>query len=218
MMPIIFRRTKLPENSNAKSADRHERLWELIPWFVNGTLPPEEAEEVKRYARVSPEFAAEISRQHGLAKQVATADPFDVPLARSWDHLRAQIKAEEPKTKPRFGLQHWLDGLRGKFVVAGALAAACLVVVAVQYPIGENLHTLTSNTADAPTIKFQVAPGLSRTQIEKLLAEHNLKLVSGPSEGGVYGASGQAVADPQAAAQELMRLPEILFAAPAGES
>ena len=76
-------------------AASHDSIWELIPWYVNGSLPPAEADAVRRHSSGCQICAAEIKCQRRLAKSVAKAEPFDPPLdlARNWENLRAQIEA-----------------------------------------------------------------------------------------------------------------------------
>lgn len=215
MMRTSFRRTQLLDTSNSRSADNHDVVWKLIPWYVNGSLPPAEQQTVKRHSMTCPDCAAEIARQHGLAKQVAKIDPFEPPLSRSWEKLRAQIKADKRVRKPRFDAWRWFDGFRGRMILTGAGAAACLMAAVLLVPVEDNFRTLTS---DAPgpqdTIKFQMAPDIDVERLKDILAKHGLTISAGPSETGVYTATVTGDTDLQTASKALMTAPEIMFAAP----
>ncbi|MBY6003073.1 hypothetical protein KUV62_04090 [Salipiger bermudensis] len=196
-------------------SEAYETAWELIPWYVNGSLPEDEAELVRHQARISPEFAAEVARQHDLAQQVATVDPSDAPVDRSWEKLRAQIDAEATARAPVPRSRGWLAGLRGGYTLGGLGVAACVLLAVVLFqPEGDDYQTLTSGSEAGPAIKFQLAGDLSPDALAQLLAAHGLTLIDGPSEAGVYTAAASAEADLATAARDLMATPEVLFAAP----
>ncbi|WP_417689123.1 hypothetical protein [Roseibium sp.] len=211
--------------------DNRGEAWELIPWFVNGTLSEAENDQVSLHIRSNPEFAAEVARQYALAKRVATEDPFEVPLAQSWKRLQAQVRAEERTNASRATSRAargtsatrrpiigWIEDFKRAIMLSGAGLAACALAVVVILPErGTDYQTLTSETAEsARAIRFQTSRDLSDQALKDLLASHGLTLVSGPSESGVYTATVSGQTDPAAAAGELMSAPEILFAAPDG--
>lgn len=198
-------------NSGPRECD--DAIWELIPWYVNESLSAEQAEAVKAHSKTCAACALEIGRQRQLARDVVTVDPFDVPLSRSWETLRAQIKAEERAKSPK-GVWQRFGGLQGGLV--GLAAAACCVVVLLSIqPAGNEFETLTSQSQAAlPTIKFHLAPGVDADALNRRLATFDATLVSGPSDTGVYTASVPEGTDPQVVADALMASPDILFAAP----
>lgn len=190
-------------------------VWALIPWYVNGSLPPAEADIVKRHSLRCPLCAAEIARQHRLAREVRTADPFDVPLGPSWQTLRALIDADACALGPRAGWQWWLGDIQWGAAAVGALAAACAVLLVDPRPIDQGFRTLTGLEESAATVvKFQLGSGVDPGRLAEILRAHDLTLVAGPSEVGVYVAQAPKDADLDAAAATLMRAPEILFATP----
>ena len=126
-------------------SEAYETAWELIPWYVNGSLPKDEAEMVRHQAQLSPQFAAEVARQHELARQVATFDPSEAPVDRSWEKLRAQIDSESRARTPRPEPKGLFAGLRGGYALGGLGLAACLLLAVMLYaPQGETYQTLTS--------------------------------------------------------------------------
>lgn len=203
------------ESNPIPRSEAYETAWELIPWYVNGSLPEDEAELVRHQARISPQFAAEVARQHDLAQQVATVDPSEAPVDRSWAKLRAQIDAEAAARAPRSQARGWFAGLRGGYALGGLGVAACVLLAVVLFqPEGDDYQTLTSGSEAGPAIKFQLAGDLAADELTQLLAAHGLTLIDGPSETGVYTAAVAADADLATAAQDLMATSEVLFAAP----
>lgn len=207
---------KLHDKEPAAAPDADD-LWALIPWYVNGSLPDDQAAAVAAFAQTTPGFAAEIGRQRVLAKKVTTTDPFDAPLARSWDSLRAQIDAD---AGARIAPRQWFAGLNGGVAaLIGAVAVACVVVAVQVVPSQpEGFVTLTSTAPDSlPLIKFQPVPGLDPSTLAELISPLGLTDLSGPSDAGIFTAALPKDADPLAVADTLMALPDILFAAPENE-
>ncbi|MEJ8472463.1 zf-HC2 domain-containing protein [Roseibium algae] len=215
-MPLFYRRTQLLDSSKWRSANNHDDVWELIPWFVNGSLSEAEKDRVKQHMLTCTDCAAEVARQYSLAKKVMTEDPFDPPLARSWSKLRAQIKAEERADTPRIDVRRWFAGWQGGIMFAGAGLAACLLAAVIIIPTDNNdFRTLTSgNQALQNAIKFQIKVDVSNEKLQGLLAEHGLTLAGGPSETGVYTVTAPNDVDLKTLSEELMIAPEVMFAAP----
>ncbi|WP_081593189.1 zf-HC2 domain-containing protein [Rhizobium sp. PDO1-076] len=93
----------------------HQEEWALIPWYVNGSLPPEEAEVVRRHVLICAECAIEVLRQQRLSKHVVTDTVFDTSLAPSWDVLSAGFRVERNRITSQLGDWHWLWGNWGPF-------------------------------------------------------------------------------------------------------
>ncbi|WP_299204509.1 zf-HC2 domain-containing protein [uncultured Tateyamaria sp.] len=206
-------------NSNGPQND-HEEVWDLIPWYVNGTLPDTDIAMVEAHAKTCIACSEEIGRQTVLAQKVVKTDPFDVPLQRSWDTLRAQVEADLRARTPVTPKRGWLEAMQGRGRgMLGGLAIACLalVLVAVQFggPGQDDFVTLTSEPAsDAPTIRFQPAPDLTQAQLADLLTPLGVVAVTGPSAAGIYSATLAQDADVAAVSAAMMAQDQILFAAP----
>lgn len=201
-----------PDNSGPVECTAPE--WDLIPWYVNGSLPADEADSVRAHCETCPACAAEVKAQQRLAAKLQVTDLFEEEQARSWDHLKAQIEADARARAPKG--RDWSFMSKGWLALAGGAVAACLVV-AVQFgqPAGQEFETLTSETVDAASlIRFQTQPGLPESALEAVLKTHGATLVAGPSEAGVYVAQVNDTANTKTVAVALMSTDEIIFAAP----
>ena len=199
--------------------------WELIPWYVNGSLSEEEAAALERRKEADPDFAAEIERQLALATGVCMLNDTEIEAAeaRSWAKLSAQIAAEEAARKPIAAKRSWLSSimsnLQGRYAMAGM---ACLALMLAAFLMGpgpsndpDGYRTLTSDPQQSGLfIKVQPAASLERAELERILNENGLTIVGGPSDTGVYRVAASAGTNIDNAAKDLMAAPEILFAAP----
>lgn len=192
-----------------------DETWEMIPWYVNGTLPNDQVAAFEADARSCPACQAEIARLEALAEEVSHGEQFEEAKARSWATLNAQIEAEKAARAPK--PRGWFSGVNtGALGFGGAALAACLVL-AFQFsgPSEDGFVTLTSG-GDETVIMLQPADGLEREVLEALLAEQGLTIAAGPTDAGLYTVTLPTDADPEALAGILAALPEVDFAAPSG--
>ncbi len=176
---------------------------ELLPWFLNGTLPPEEEAAVAKQLQLSPEVRAEFADLQDMAKAVHENRPKDwEPSAGHLSGIMARIDAEtapaaEPTTASRpSGVMEWFRNLgRGTRWVLGAQLACILVLAGVlfsgQMPARDDgtFRTLTSTgsgTIVERSIKVVFAPETTTEQIQELLASIDAKIIDGPSALGSF--------------------------------
>jgi len=186
----------------------HQRAWELLPWYVNGTLSGHDLDVVTGHLASCAECADEVARCRDLAVAVvsgASAEP--APSAERFSRLLARIDALEA-AGPRSGgwretLRERLDSLREllqstpaairwALTLEGALAALLIAVVAWQLALssGQSYHTLASG-ADQPArdqaqIHLVFAEDMQEREMRSLLARVGGRIVDGPSAVGAY--------------------------------
>ena len=169
---------KLPDPSRSGGSDDTDDIRELVPWYVNGTLPEHEARRVEDRAAADPEIAQDIRQQRSLAQRVATEDPFDVPLKQSWEKLRAEAMADISARSP--AVQPWHRRVTERFegraaAIFGTVALACaalVLVVQVPGPGSDDFVTLTSPTDGSElAIKFQPSGELDAEALVSILTQ-----------------------------------------------
>ncbi|MEM7236275.1 MAG: hypothetical protein AAF501_00400 [Pseudomonadota bacterium] len=204
----------MPDNSATKPAVSHDTAWELIPWYVNGSLPGPEASAIASHSEECDVCKAEIEHQRDLAAQVEALEVEDPPTSRSWQTLQAQIAQEDRTRKPVRGFWGTMPSFTRGIAIAGA-TAVLFVAVLLQQPTDDGFQTLTnSEQTSALGIKFQTSGDVDPAALRSILSERGLTLVEGPSEGGVYRVVAAEGSDLDALAAALITLPEIAFAAP----
>lgn len=191
----------------------HERCWEDIPWWVNGTLPEAEQRRLAAHVEHCSECREELARQQQLYAHLhAETGSEPVPLG-AWEKLSARIDAAQPSSrKPLIAKRQWLQ------IVLWAQAAVIAgLATALWLPQGAGSYvTLTSSSSPTAhtAVRVVFAPDASLERINRLLREIGGEVVAGPSEAGVYTVTiASADTAPTVAALRTHR--EVLFAEPA---
>ncbi len=215
----------MPRNEpEMKTIDRDE-AWDLIPWYVNGTLDAREAAAVEAYLTEDPSFRAEVAAERRLAEGVAALDTMDVEMERSLRAMRQRIEAETPMPRPRAeagGVRRALAGLakldlRLLFPVGAVTAAVALLLVVLQpAPVPDaRFQTLTdpATVSEVPQIRIKVSGEATETGLRRLFLQHDVRVVDGPTPTGVYTLETAPGADAQAIAAALLASSDVEFAA-----
>src|SRR5260370_36349639 len=75
-------------------AERHENVWLLLPWYVNGTLQAAERRLVDDHLAACPSCLEELARSKALAaalrtRQESAPSPHPIQLARLIERIEA---------------------------------------------------------------------------------------------------------------------------------
>jgi hypothetical protein len=188
----------------------HERVWGLLPWYVNGTLPQRERERVEAHLEVCRRCQEEERVCRRTAESVQSAGevaptPHPVQLQR----VLARIEeAEREERAPRIS-REWLSFPSRALIGAtprplrGALVAqAAIIVLLAGVLVWQKLHsgpedvpapavyrTLSdSPPARGPVLRLRVmfSPQATESQIRELLLDVRGEITGGPSAIGVY--------------------------------
>ncbi len=191
----------------------HERCWDDIPWWVNGTLPEAEQRRVAAHVEHCSECREELARQRQLYAHLhADTDAEPVPL-EAWHELLARIDAAQPSSRePVTAKRRW-----SQIVLWAQAAVIAGLAIALWLPAGTGSYvTLSSSSSSTPhgAVRVVFAPDASLERINRLLHDIGGEVVAGPSEAGVYTVKfASADTAPTIAALRAQR--EVLFAEPA---
>ena len=205
----------------------HQRIWELLPWYANGTLGEAERRMVEEHAAQCERCREEARacRQLGEAVQ-QTAAEAPTPHPARFSRLISRLdEAEGPSFRARLANLLTATPKPVRWVLAGQLAALLLVAV----PLGTRLWTppppppaefsTLSDPVTAPVAGPQVrvvfADGATERQIRDVLLPIGGQLAGGPSPLGVYTVELPEGRDPlPVVLQHLRSRPEVSFAEP----
>ncbi len=207
------------------SALSREEAWDLIPWYVQGTLDDFERREIEAQLAQDPALRAELAEQRRLAEQIASLDDVSAGIERSLAETRRRIEVADAKPQSRWSEMFETFGKRAKrnrigvrvFVPGAALAAvvaAVLVLPPQQATEDASFETLTTPSVipEAMHLRVKVAEGVTELQLRHLFTSHDLRVVDGPSPTGVYTLEVAPGGVPGDVAEALLVAPEIQFA------
>lgn len=204
----------------------HQRIWELLPWYANGTLPDGERRTVETHLAGCPRCRTELADCQRLGEALRRTDEaapsvHPAQLSRLLARIE-EIEAAEPggvSTRIWRGLGAPLRALRSLAeatppLARGALVAQLVLLIVLagllvrwprgaEAPAAEPAYRTLSQDAPAPgapeptaRLRLVFAGGTTEREIRDLLLGIRGQIVRGPSPLGVYTVEVPAGPDP----------------------
>ncbi len=213
----------------------HLRVWEMLPWVVNGRADASELRRVNEHLRGCALCLSELSRQRDLCSIMNAREPQAPRVESGLTKLLQRIGDAEVDTQA-----HRVPALRqpqaaanARSRVAAALACGLAAVVLLQSGartvLDERLRaepaavyrTLSEPVArpDRAAIRLVVDERMSVRDLQTLLISRDLQIVAGPDASGIYSlAPLGATASLDAVAAALRAAPGVRFAEPVAQA
>jgi hypothetical protein len=225
----------------------HQRVWELLPWHVNGSLSGREREKVEAHLAGCPRCQAEEAACRQAAEAVSGAgESAPSPHPAQFQRLLERVEEEE-----RAQGGGWLAAVRSLLgatprPLRGALVAQAAVILLLVgmvawgprrplpakpvTPAGPVVYRTLSDSAARPAhsvrLRLMFSPKSTEREIRDLLLGVHGEITAGPSPLGIYTVQvpvetpeGIPAGDP--AKVLLARLhsePQVVFAEPASDA
>ncbi len=214
----------------------HQRVWDLLPWYVNGSLAERERERVEAHLAACLRCQDEERVCRSLAGVVAAVgEVAPAPHPVQFQRMLARIEESETESAGRWRLLAPLRGLvratprplRGALVAQAAVILLLIGFLAwsLQRPgTAPNLQpayrTLSNpEAAPVPTVRLRVmfSPQATEKEIRELLHGIHGEITAGPSPSGAYTVEVPAASDPAGVVLARLRSePQVvMFAEPA---
>lgn len=220
----------------------HEEVWDLLPWYVNGTLDEGETLTVEEHLEACGICREEVRYWRGFAQ--ALQDEGDLAVSADADlaRLRGRLAGagasagRQPPGRTTGG-RAWRDAVRRtpspvRWALAAQLAAVLLLggLLASSWtgpgaaapsettaPAAGPFRTLSDAPAapaagDATLLRVVFADQAREREIRGALIAVGGRIVDGPSPTGVYTVAVDASGDPEAALGSLRSFSQVLFA------
>lgn len=175
------------------SHDR-ESLVQLLPFYVNGSLPSSERNWIDHELQRSPELRAEVSAIVSLQTQIKAATST-IDCERGWDQICKQILGDPQAGRRLRSLEK--HSLRRWSVPVGLAASilASVLIAALMYAPPKEVANVTFTplgesgaSMDAARVVVQVTfrPTAQEGAIRELIAALRGEIVAGPGALGIY--------------------------------
>jgi hypothetical protein len=214
----------------------HAQMWELLPWYINGSLSAEENQHIFEHTTVCLICRKELGLQSALRDSVKNHELDEVMVTASFDRLSAKLHTQDASILTRLqSFQASLGKRVGKF--AGALklwlqqqftsgycvAAMSVLAIVVILPgftadllLGNNtFKTLSNALTESPVaadLRLIFVDSVSVSEQDAILDRAGLSIVSGPDDRGLYFVNADNVSALETTLKQLRSNEKILFA------
>lgn len=179
----------------------HTEVWTLLPWLVNGRIGEADRLRIEAHLAQCADCREERAAQQRLCEVVAADAPFEQLPAAGLAKLHRRIEREPAAAGSPTGTTrsapHVRSLRRRRLALAASMAAiAVMAALAVgrygaHRGVASDYYTVTSPApqAQGAVIRAVFSPAMTVAQLQALLDGAHLRIVSGPTEAGVYSLS-----------------------------
>lgn len=169
-----------------------QKFEEMLPWLINGTLNETERKELELALAQSEKLRQEKAVLTLLQQQIKQQEMPNAPIEFSWQKVKKQIAVEKKQ------LQNDSYKSEKKWRYIGIAASVLLVVqssnILVNWNQDDTYRPLSSSAdsskVNAAQFTLQFADETTARDIQQVLRQYNLNIISGPSSVGLYKISG----------------------------
>jgi len=193
--------------SDRSDGNDHEKAWEILPWYVNGTLEGHEQEFVARHILRCQSCADEVVRCESIASAVRSSEEAaTTPSPENFARLMERVDRESASAAPErwhIRVREWIEKIRLAFqetpslfrwALAGQTVAIVMLAAAITWQASLAPSLLYQTLSDAGsgsepgrvTLRVVFADDITEREIRKLLSSIGATIVAGPSPMAVY--------------------------------
>jgi hypothetical protein len=182
-----------------ENSAEHQEVSALIPWYVNDTLSDHERQRVDAHVGACVPCRDDLAVHKRVFEGIDAQPALDYMPVASLKRLQARLDAAQaqavspqlPPLEPVRNASPW----RGWIAASIATMAVAIGLLAadkwVQFEARANQPNYRTVTSAAPRPRGEViravfSPTITLVQLQSILDEAQLKIVSGPTEAGVY--------------------------------
>jgi anti-sigma factor RsiW len=196
----------------------HWRAYELLPWFVNDTLPAAEREAVELHARNCITCRREVKEQQVLSAALRTHPTVHLSAQNAIDRLDTELDEQRRKGHPARETAYAPLLRFGVVAALGVALVGTLLWFAPAPQRGAGYNTLATDPgARAAQLDLVFTEKTTAAEMQVLLDAIGGEIVAGPSDVGRYGVrltrSAASDADLAILVEQLGSDPHVRFAA-----
>jgi hypothetical protein len=189
----------MTHNRRIEDSEEHYEVSALLPWYVNETLGERDRQRVDAHVTVCASCREDLAAQRRIRQAIEAQPAVDYMPVASLKKLQARLDAQAesggslapPKEQAanRLPWRGWMAASVAAMAVAVALLAA-----------------------DREVIRAVFSPTITLVELQTILDEAQLRIVSGPTEAGVYSLASNSTLTVRASLALLRQHSSVRFA------
>jgi hypothetical protein len=209
-----------------ENSAEHQEISALLPWYVNETLGDRDRQRVEAHAGICTACREDLAAQRRISEAIAAQPALDYMPVASLKRLQARVDAmqagaaaalaspTEPATYRAWPWRGWMAASIAAMAVAVALLAADRWAQVEARRTQPSYRTVTSAAprAQGEVIRAVFSPNVTLVELQTILDEAQLRIVSGPTEAGVYSLASNSTLTVRASLGLLRRHSTVRFA------
>ena len=184
----------MTHNRRTENSAEHLEVSALLPWYVNETLAEADRLRVETHAGNCMACREDLAAQQRICEAIEAQPALNYMPVASLKRLQARLDtlaapaATPPQEQPanRMPWRGWMAASVAALAVAVALFAADRWVL--EQRLQPSYRTVTSSVPrpQGEVIRAVFSPAITLVELQTILDEAQLRIVSGPTEAGVY--------------------------------
>jgi hypothetical protein len=214
----------MTHNRRIENSAEHHEVSALLPWYVNETLGELDRQRADAHLGLCTVCREDLAAQRRICEAIDAQPAIDYMPVASLKRLQARLDtlAESAPTiapanerlSQRLPWRGWMAASVATMAVAVALFAANRWAQIDARSMQPNYRTVT-NSAPRPqgeVIRAVFSPSITLVELQSILDEAQLKIVSGPTEAGVYSLASSSTLTVRASLALLRQHSSVRFA------
>jgi hypothetical protein len=171
--------------SDMGTGKSEQDLDELLPWYINQSLSPEEAERVEAYLETSEKARQEVEFLRNLRRQVKDISAARPPGEFGLKRLQRDISRgrQDRITKNYRARSRWW---RPAAIAAAVVIAIQAGVILQPWAPSDTVTTAAGTSGQGTVLQVTLNPDATETEIRTLLQSIEGNIIGGPGSLGVY--------------------------------
>jgi Putative zinc-finger len=214
----------MTHNRRIENSAEHHEVSALLPWYVNETLGEVDRQRADAHLGICTACREDLAAQRRICEAIDAQPAIDYMPVASLKRLQARLDTlaeSDPTIAPmkeqptqRLPWRGWMAASLAAMAVAVALVATNRWVPFEARLTQPNYRTVT-NSAPRPqgeVIRAVFAPSITLVELQTILDEAQLRIVSGPTEAGVYSLASNSTLTVRASLALLRQHSTVRFA------
>jgi hypothetical protein len=214
----------MTHNRRIEDSAEHHEVAALLPWYVNETLEERDRQRVDAHVGVCVSCREDLAAQVRICEAIAAQPAIDYMPVASLKRLQARLNTQaesagalappKEQSSNRSPWRGWLAASIAAMAVAVALLAADRWAQVDARRTQPNYRTVTSSAPrpQGEVIRAVFSPTITLVELQTILDEAQLRIVSGPTEAGVYSLASNSTLTVRASLALLRQHSSVRFA------